>query len=60
MVVAGPRQMHQLGVTKKELIPLSNGISSADNTGLGLLRGLLINIQGTTSHGKTIITKQLC
>ena len=60
MVVAGPRQMHQLGVNKKELIPLSNGVNSADNTGLGLLGGLLINIQDTTSHGKTIITKQLC
>ena len=27
MVVAGPNQMHQLGITKRELIPLSNGVS---------------------------------
>ena len=59
MVVAGPNQMHQLGITKRELIPLSNGISSADNTGLGLLGGLLVNISGTTNKGKTVTTKQL-
>ena len=60
MVVAGPNQMHQLGITKRELIPLSNGVSSADNTGLGLLGGLLLNIEGVSSQGKIITTKQLC
>ena len=35
IVVAGPAQMHSLGITKRELIPLSNGISTADNEGLG-------------------------
>ena len=60
MVVAGPTQLHKLGITKKELIPLSNGVSVADNEGLGLLGGLLVNITGQCEDGRSITTKQLC
>ena len=60
MVVAGLPQLHKLGITKKELIPLSNGISAADNSGLGLLGGVLINITGQCKDGSTVSTKQLC
>ena len=60
MVVAGPAQMHSLGITKRELIPLSNGISTADNEGLGLLGGILINISGLCKDGRSITTSQLC
>ena len=49
-----------MGVTKKELIPLSNGISTADNEGLGLLGGILVNITGTCKDGSNITTRQLC
>ena len=60
MVVAGPAQLHSLGVTKKELITLSNGISTADNAGLGLLGGILVNITGDCIDGSSNTTKQLC
>ena len=60
MVVAGPAQMHSLGVTKRELIPLSNGISTADNEGLGLLGGTLVYITGICKDGSSITTRQLC
>ena len=60
MVVAGPTQLHKLGITKKELIPLSNGVSVADNEGLGLLGGILVNITGQCEDGRSITTKQLC
>ena len=60
MVVAGLPQLHRLGITKKELIPLSNGISAADNSGLGLLGGVLVNISGQCDNGTVISTKQLC
>ena len=60
MVVAGVPQLHKLGVTKRELIPLSNGISAADNSGLGLLGGVLVDISGKAEDGTIFITKQLC
>ena len=60
MVVAGVPQLHRLGVTKRELIPLSNGISAADNSGLGLLGGVLVNIAGQADDGTQFSTKQLC
>ena len=60
MVVAGVPQLHKLGITKKELIPLSNGIRSADNSGLGLLGGILVNISGQCEDGTVITTRQLC
>ena len=60
MVVAGVPQLHGLGVTKKELIPLSNGISAADNSGLGLLGGVLVSISGQGEDGTIFTTKQLC
>ena len=60
MVVAGVPQLHKLGITKKELIPLSNGIRSADNSGLGLLGGILLNISGQCEDGTVITTRQLC
>ena len=60
MVVAGPAQLHKMGITKRELIPLSNGVSTADNEGLGLLGGVLVNISGQSEDGRSITTKQLC
>ena len=60
MVVAGVAQLHKLGVTKKELIPLSNGIRSADNSGLVLLGGILVNITGKCTDDSLITTRQLC
>ena len=60
MVVAGPAQLHKMGITKRELIPLSNGISTADNEGLGLLGGVLVNITGQSEDGRSITSKQLC
>ena len=59
MVVTGPAQLYKLGVTKREVIPLSNGISTADNEGLGLQGGILVNITGQCGDGSSVTTKQL-
>ena len=40
LVAAGVSQQHRLAITKRELIPPSNGVSTAKNTGLPLLRGI--------------------
>ena len=60
MTVAGLNLVHSLGVTKRELIPLSSKVNAANNQGLGLLGGLLITISGTDMHGKLVETQQLC
>ena len=59
MCVAGPSFLHALGATKKELIKLQNGVSTANNAGLTLLGGLFSNIMGTTPTGETFNTQQL-
>ena len=60
MVVAGPPQLHKMGITKRELIPLSGGVNTADNAGLGLLGGVLVNITGQCEDGSSLTSKQLC
>ena len=52
--------MHSLGITKRELIPLSTGISTADKESLGLLGGILVNITGLCKDGSSVTTRQLC
>ena len=52
--------MHRLRIMKRELIPLSNRVSTANNAGLTLLGGILVNITGASEDGELITTKQLC
>ena len=40
LTVTGLRFIHSLGVTKSELIPLSHGVSAANNKGLSCLQEL--------------------
>ena len=60
MTVAGPALIHSLGIKKKELIPLASGVSTADNAGLGMLGGVMINISGRAEDGSSRTSKQLC
>jgi hypothetical protein len=59
MCVAGPSLLHSLGATKRELIKLQTGVSTADNAGLKLLGGLFCSILGRTPGGDAISTQQL-
>ena len=59
MVVAGINLVHQLGITKRELIPVSQRISGANGGLLPLLGGLLLEISGTDSNGSIKMSKQL-
>ena len=54
MCVAGPSLLHALGATKKELIKLETGVSTANNAGLTLLGGLFCNIVGWAPGGKSM------
>ena len=60
LTVAGMKQMHQLGIKRHELIPLSHGVSVANNKGLGLLGGALIEFYGKDKNGEIRRSKQLC
>jgi hypothetical protein len=60
MVVAGVSLIHKLGITKKELIPLANGVSTADNAGLGMIGGVLITVSGQAEDGSIRRSNQLC
>ena len=51
---------HKLGVKRRELIPLANGITAANNQEIDLLGGILITITGTGSDGQTRVCDQLC
>ena len=58
-MVAGINLVHQLGITKRELIPVSQRISGANGGLLPLLGGLLLEISGTDSNGSIKMSKQL-
>ena len=60
MVVGGMNLVHSLGLTKRELIPLATKVNVANNSGLGLLGGILITITGRDKHGNNRETRQLC
>ena len=44
MVVIGIDLVHRLGVTKREMFPVTSGIKAANSEGLRLIRGLLVAI----------------
>ena len=60
MTVAGMNLVHSLGLTKRELIPLATKVNAANNSGLGLLGGILITITGKDKNGNHRETRQLC
>ena len=60
MTVTGLKFIHSLGVTKSELIPLSHGVNAANNSGLGLLGGVLVTFSGKDCNGNTRTSRQLC
>ena len=60
MVVAGLDLVHKLGVTKKELFPVSSGIKAANDEGLKLIGGLLITVSAAGSDGITRAGSHMC
>ena len=61
LTVTGIKLIHSLGIKKSELIPLSHGVSAANNAGLSLIGGAFITFKGVNSaDGVARETKQLC
>ena len=60
MTVAGLNLVHSLGITRRELIPLATKVNAANNSGLGLLGGILITIAGKDKTGSMRKSNQLC
>jgi hypothetical protein len=59
MTVGDLTLVHNLGLTRRELIPLANKINAANDTRLGLKGGLLIQMTATDVYGNTMETRQL-
>ena len=60
LTVSGVQFIHNLGVKKSELIPLAHGVTTANNAGLGLIGGVLVEFYGLDEKGATRKSKQLC
>ena len=60
MVVGGIDLVHKLGVTKKELFPVTSGIKAANSEGLKLIGGLLVTISAVGSDGITRSGSHMC
>ena len=60
MVVCGMGLVHKMGLKRRDLIPLANGIRAANNQGIKLLGGILITITGKGEDGQTRTSDQLC
>ena len=60
MVVAGMDLVHKLGVTKKEMFPVSCRIKAANSEGLKLIGGLLITISATGPEGTIRNCSHMC
>ena len=60
MVVSGMDLVHKLGVTRKELFPVSSGIKAANSEGLKLVGGLLITVSATGPDGNTRSGSHMC
>ena len=60
MVVGGIDLVHKLGVTKKELFPVTSGIKAAKSEGLKLIRGLLVTIYAVGTDSITRSDSHMC
>ena len=60
MVVAGMDLVHKMGITKRELFPVTNGIRAANSEGLKLIGGLLINVSSVGADGNTRSGSHMC
>ena len=60
LTVVGLSLIHQMGLTKSELIPLAHGVSTANNAGLKLLGGAFMEFTALDQQTRTRRTKQLC
>ena len=59
-MVAGKELVAGLGLTVKDLIPVSIELSAANNSKLNILGGIFVNVWGRSKTGKKLHTRQLC
>ena len=59
MVVIGLKHLYGMGLTKKDLVPVSMKIRAANSGGLKLLGGVFLKITGYSSSGKRWQTRQM-
>ena len=60
MVVAGMDLVHRLGVTRKELFPVTSGIRAANSEGLKLIGALLLTVSAVGADGNTRTGSHMC
>ena len=60
IVVASTKEMSSIGIRKTDLIPMANQVSTADDSRMGILGGMFVNISGHSVEGKKISTKCVC
>ena len=60
MVVSGMDLVHRLGVTRKELFPVTSGIRAANSEGLKLIGALLLTVSAVGADGNTRTGSHMC
>merc|ERR1712082_179162 len=59
MVVIGLKHLYGMGLTKKDLVPVSMKIKAENSGGLKLLGGVFMKISGYSSSGKRWESRQM-
>ena len=59
MIVIGLKHLYGMGLTKKDLVPVSMKIKAANSGGLKLLGGVFLKISGYSSSGRRWQTRQM-
>merc|ERR1712089_68937 len=59
MVIIGLKHLYGMGLTKKDLVPVSMKIKAANSGGLKLLGGVFLKITGYSPSGKKWQTRQM-
>ena len=59
-VCMGPEQLHSVGLSVGDLMPVDLRLSGANGSSIRIMGGLFISITGVDTRGKKWSTKQLC
>ena len=59
-VCMGPEQLHSVGLSVGDLMPVDLRLSGANGSSIRILGGIFISITGVDTSGKKWSTKQLC
>ena len=55
-----PSHIYQLGLKKRDLIPVVSKMRAAGGQDLGVIRAAVLKFSAPTSDGSVVWTKQLC